>query len=502
MIQETTTQLDILRQSPHDLHRSEADHGQDVASGPEEGRWIPSRYNARATGEDGRLILWNSFRGSMSIFEAEQRPAVESLLSQRGFEGRTEGMVKYLLDRGFLLKEGTDEYRRFQLRFGRQQYRTDRLWLTLLASEDCNFRCRYCYEEFARGTMEPWVRAGIKKLVRKQVPGLRNLRVDWFGGEPLYGLEAIEDLAPFFLETAEKHSLRLSSSMVTNGYLLTPEVAEKLLAWRITRYQITVDGLPEQHDRNRPTRNGQGTFSKIFDNLKALSKRAEDYRVNIRINFDRNHYHLERLFDLLADELGNDSRFSLCFRAVGRWGGSGDEQLEVCGEAESRGIRQELANQAREKGLRLTEDLRGRNPGDLGPCQAARPFYFVIGVSGKVMKCTVKLDKDDLNVVGQVTERGDLTLDHHKIALWSEPAFERHEKCKKCIVLPLCQGIGCPLANINAGKPRCAAQRLNLTQELRAITRTLTDSESRRRVVIGTNSAQAAAEQPRNTLAV
>ena len=49
--------------------------------------------------------------------------------------------------------------------------------------------------------MQPWVRTGIKRLVEKRLDGLRTLRISWFGGEPLYGFAAIEDLAPFFVET-------------------------------------------------------------------------------------------------------------------------------------------------------------------------------------------------------------------------------------------------------------------------------------------------------------
>ena len=31
--------------------------------------------------------------------------------------------------------------------------------------------------------------------------------MSWFGGEPLYGWEAVEDLAPFFMEMADEHEV-------------------------------------------------------------------------------------------------------------------------------------------------------------------------------------------------------------------------------------------------------------------------------------------------------
>ena len=151
------------------------------------GRWIASRYNIQTRTEDGRLIVWNTFRGSMSVFPAEQRDAVKALITKRGCEGSLQGLIGYLHDRGFLIPEGTDEYRLFQHDFGTQHYRQDALELILLASEDCNFRCQYCYEDFTRGTMKPEIRESVKKLVLKRLPSLRYLSVSWFGGEPLYG---------------------------------------------------------------------------------------------------------------------------------------------------------------------------------------------------------------------------------------------------------------------------------------------------------------------------
>ncbi|HEY0511327.1 MAG TPA: radical SAM protein [Thermoanaerobaculia bacterium] len=457
--------LNILQQSPHDLQPPEP------PSAAEEGmiRWVASRYAVRAITADGRLILWNTYNGAMVVLRAELRSAVEGLLTRKSFAARPLGMVKYLCDRGFLVKEGTDEYRRIQAGFGSQHYRTDRLELILLASEDCNLRCEYCYEDFARGTMQPWVREGIKRLVEKRLFGLRALSVSWFGGEPLYGFAAIEDLAPFFLETAEKHSLDLSGSMTTNGYLLTPEMADKLLAWKVRKFQITVDGTPEDHDRNRPARDGQGTFWTIFNNLRAMHRRTDDFEVDFRVNFDRRNY--PQMGDFLAmvkEELGGDARFKMRFRSVGQWGGPNDEKLDVCGTDEGARIGRELREEARRRGLNVADDIRDIKGMGAHVCYAARPYNFIVGASGKLMKCTIDLDKQDRNVVGHLKENGEMELDVDKLALWTEPAFENDNKCKKCVVLPICQGTFCPQVRMDTGDSPCTPLRMTYKQELRA----------------------------------
>jgi uncharacterized protein len=477
--------LNILQQSPHDLNpaRDEA-----LGVGPSQ-RWVPSRYTVRATTDDGRLIVWNTLNGAMSLFEPEQTASVKELLRKPGTDGKVEGMLKYLVDRGFMVKDGTNEYRKIQLSFGHQHYRKDVLQLILLASEDCNFRCAYCYEDFARGTMQPAVRAGVKKLVEKRIQGLRQLHINWFGGEPLYGFAAIEELAPFFVKICAESSVKLRSNMTTNAYLLTPEVAEKLLAWQVARFQITLDGRPEDHDRSRPTRNGQGSFWTIIENLKALSRRPEDFEVVLRVNFDRNnHPHMTELMDIVKRELGGDPRFYMRFHSVGRWGGENDDQLDVCGPDEAAQIRYDLKQEARKRGISIGKGLKDVSGFGNDACYAARPFNFIVGASGKLMKCTVALDKDDANVVGRLTENGDLEVDRDKLALWTEPAFESDSKCKKCVILPACQGLHCPLVRMEENRSPCSPVRRNLKQALRETSELL---ETKRQVSFKFDASEA-----------
>jgi uncharacterized protein len=389
------------------------------------------------------------------------------MLDQRGFDAEEEGIVKYLAERGFLIRKGTDEYTVFQFAFGQAQHRSDVLDLTLLASEDCNFRCIYCYEKFARGTMIPEVRRGVKTYVKSRLPRLRALTIGWFGGEPLYGFAAIEDLAPFFLEAAQERSLAFSSHMTTNGYLLTPEVAKRLLSWRINQFQITLDGPPTCHDHSRPSRDGGKTFDIILANLRALGGRPEEFRVDLRVNFNpQNAPEIGAFLDLMEQEFGQDRRFRMRFRPVGKWGGDQDGSLEVCGLGEGEQLIQEFERLAREKGLALADGFKSGSYFGAQVCYAARPYHLIVGASGKLMKCTVALDQDERNIVGHITPEGRIEMDHAKLAAWVAPAFEKDVQCQKCVVLPVCQGCSCPLPRIIRGERSCIPARSNWKEGL------------------------------------
>ena len=105
------------------------------------------------------------------------------------------------------------------------------------------------------------------------------------------------------------------------------------------------------------------------------------------------------------------------------------------------------------------DSLRTQNLPGSQVCYAARPYNLLIGADGKVMKCTVVLDTDERNIVGRVTPEGELILNPDRLGLWTEPAYERDTQCQKCVMLPTCQGISCPLVRIQANTQPCVPTR-------------------------------------------
>src|SRR5262245_42520947 len=114
------------------------------------------------------------------------------------------------------------------------------LGLILLPTEKCNFRCTYCYEDFALGRMSSGVVRGVKELLSTRAPGLDELTLAWFGGEPLLALDIVEDVQAHARRLAEAHPrLRVSGNITTNGWKLTPDVFARLLSLGIAEYQIS-----------------------------------------------------------------------------------------------------------------------------------------------------------------------------------------------------------------------------------------------------------------------
>ncbi len=430
-------------------------------------RYKPSRFIAHARLEDNTTVIYNSLTGHHAAVSEQSRERLKTLLSSPGTPEPSDPLGAYLIKNHYLIQEDLDERSAWDIRYGNEQYRQDIFELILLSSEDCNFRCVYCSQEFKRGSMLPHVRNGVLDLIRGKASRISQLTISWFGGEPLVGWDAIEEMAPQIQAIARDHNVHLSSDMTTNGYLLTPERAALLLKWGVRKFQITLDGTEADHDAHRPLKDGGSTYATIIENLKALQKTQEYFSVALRVNADNsNSAQLSALFDLLSKEFGSDERFAMRFRPVGKWGGPNDDALATfCGKDEERSTLVQLQAQASVAGMHIESPMAELKT---HVCYAARPYSLVVGADGKLMKCTVVLDTLDANVVGHMRENGSIHIDEPRLAAWIKPHYIADSTCQKCFFLPACQGASCPLPRLAGHRP-CPPAKMQIQKTLRDV---------------------------------
>jgi uncharacterized protein len=288
------------------------------------------------------------------------------------------------------------------------------LHLILLPTEACNFRCVYCYEEFKYRQMEPWVVEGVKGLLSRRAPGLSDLTLSWFGGEPLLARGVIETIMLHAGELRRVHpSMQLRSNATTNGYLLTREVFDHLLALGVSEYQISFDGPRACHDRKRVLAGGKGTFDRIWGNLLAIRDAPGEFTITVRVHVDEeNASEIPAFIDEYAESFGTNRHFELFIRGLARLGGPNDSKLKVFERGEGEKVFEGLRGLARSRGARLM----GLEP-DHAVCYAARGNSFVIRSNGRINKCTVALEHPN-NQVGRIREDGTVELAVPKLRMW------------------------------------------------------------------------------------
>lgn len=285
------------------------------------------------------------------------------------------------------------------------------LELILFPTEKCNFRCVYCYEDFRIGKMPQDVRAGIKALIARRCPDLSELRIAWFGGEPLMAKDVVVELSTFANDAADARGIPFLGSMVTNGYELDIDTLSELASCGVREYQITLDGPREIHDRLRVNPLGGQSFDRIFANLLSAKASDLDFRIKIRVHFSPDNYLSLRSFlpDLKETfQPGDDDRFQIYLHPVCNWGGPASGTLNVYKKHAAEDVFAELTAL-----LGVPDPYADQSY----VCYAAKANSFVIRSDGRIGKCTVAL-YDDRNTVGRIASDGSVDIDTGRLAPW------------------------------------------------------------------------------------
>jgi len=147
--------------------------------------------------------------------------------------------------------------------------------IMLIITEQCNMNCIYCYEHKKNNSYMSFDTA--VSIINQN---LRDFHADepwmisYFGGEPFLNFKLIKEIDVFLKQQYPQLYERLTYSIITNGTIINDEIRRWLFDHReIVRFQLSLDGFQEMHDRNRPMVNGEGSFSKIdLDFFKSLNQ--------------------------------------------------------------------------------------------------------------------------------------------------------------------------------------------------------------------------------------
>jgi len=287
------------------------------------------------------------------------------------------------------------------------------LHLIVMPTEGCNFRCTYCYESFQQGRMSRGIERGIRSLLTRRASGLDNLRLSWFGGEPLLARDIVMRIQAHAKRLATvSPGMMMSADMTTNGYLLSRSLLAKLAHLGIRSYQITLDGMKDDHDRMRLRADGRATFDRIWSNILASRDVEESFEISIRLHVDRTNIGRIPLFLREYErEFKDDPRYSLLIRPLSRLGGVGDSRVKSV----SRRDKERLAAILEKRGQRLVDP--GDRRGSMGICYAAKGNSFVVRADGRLNKCTVALEAEE-NQIGRLQADGSVDIDGGKAAYW------------------------------------------------------------------------------------
>jgi uncharacterized protein len=133
----------------------------------------------------------------------------------------------------------------------------------------CNLRCTYCFKEKWNEHMEEQVAFDALLWLLHASGPVRDVGVNFMGGEPLIRFKLIQKIVPFGKRRAAQMGKNMNFGMTTNGTLVTDKVVDFWKEWGMG-FHTSIDGTPEVQDRNRPMVSGQGSSRLVEKNVPKI----------------------------------------------------------------------------------------------------------------------------------------------------------------------------------------------------------------------------------------
>ncbi|PTL76629.1 radical SAM protein [Vitiosangium sp. GDMCC 1.1324] len=334
----------------------------------------------------------------------------------------------------------------------------------VMPTYQCNLRCPYCFQDHMRtdARYSHLLRVMDRSMVDRLLVGMRNIEaahglaadanvtrgITFFGGEPL--LARSRPILQYFLERMrERGKVRVSA--VTNATEL--EAYEDLLGPEmLATLQVTLDGVPQEHDRRRIYPDGTGSFERIARNITLALERGVN--VNVRMNIDRgNISQLPTLAELFeARGWSGHGHFSAYVAPIHAANGNVDAKTTFTSWQLTRAMEELRQQHPGVSRISLTDDsLQARarrvfdqQTADTGLSTAfcgAHTAMYVLDAFGDIYACWERTG-DARQRIGHITESGEVLMNRTQLHAWRGRNVVSNPVCRKCRYATSCGG-GC-----------------------------------------------------------
>lgn len=349
------------------------------------------------------------------------------------------------------------------------------LSFTIQPTANCQLGCWYCGQHHEKKVSSTETNDAIYNRIISKAENmkgqLRGLSISWYGGEPLTGLSSVEELSAKLINYCTENNINYDATMVTNALALKPKTFNRLVEeYKITRFQVTIDGTAEFHDKRRMLKNGNASFDIIFNNVKEIVH-SEFFKTHkpsmlIRCNVDgENKENVMDLVDMLHEhDMLDKIDFNLA--PIHDWGDNGASKINGVTKDEFASFEIDVMLKIHNYGLlprRGLIPLRKHNV-----CMVVSSNSEVYDAYGNVSTCWevpyTPVYENTEYYAGNLMK--DPNLDSSKVNMrnWYNEIPTNDSWCKSCKFLPVCGG-SCP-KHWNRGTPACPSFKYNIDERL------------------------------------
>jgi uncharacterized protein len=258
-----------------------------------------SKYNLFIKpNENSQNILYNTFSGFINLVNDKTK----EIIKNQEYEKLSKQEYEDLKNKKFIIEDNIDELRILEYNFNKSKFATDDLSITLILTLACNLKCVYCYEGAGIKNSDYMTKEIADRIINYiQLRATNNkskrINISLHGGEPLLNFE----VGKYILNEIKKYCYhtgkRLTTSIITNGVLLTNNILNDLKNYNCNYIQLTLDGTEEVHNKRRMFKNDNGSFYDVITALKLIRDRKDMGSALIRINIDKTN--IDSVYKLL-----------------------------------------------------------------------------------------------------------------------------------------------------------------------------------------------------------
>ncbi len=328
-----------------------------------------------------------------------------------------------LIDNWFLVPEGHDDRKLCQqIRQMAQLFKPSAKTIstyTILTTTGCNARCFYCYE---KGTTPVTMTTETANKVVQYIlahRGDEKVGLSWFGGEPLYNVQVIDQIC----SELKEHGVTFKSKMISNGYLFDAEMVQRAKdLWQLKNVQITLDGREKTYNLvKRYIYENVNAFERVLANMKLLMDAG--IFVSVRLNVDQHNIEeMLQLVPFLNERFGANKNLTIYSHEL--FGERTPEESAALYEQRMK-LEALIAECGYKRRRELQKDIK------LNHCMADNDNNVIISPAGFLGKCEHYIDREFFGHID--SEKKDVeTLRKFK----EHP--EETEACTTCPYYPQC----------------------------------------------------------------
>lgn len=410
------------------------------------------------TFDNNDMIIKNTLTQNVFRVKESMIDSINEILNSGTFEVDELDKIKQeLYDAGFIVDADIDESEVVNYYYNSEIYERDRLELTIIPTNACNFNCAYCYQKEPYFYMSEKTSQNVINFIDKNLPKYNGLLISWFGGEPLLAKELVVSMMEQIRAICKKHKKPFYSNITTNGYELDESTFKSLIESHLRFYQITLDGPKQLHNKLRPHKTKNDSFETIVKNLFTIKEKYSNTKfiIALRINVSSETIpFLNEHINWLTENFAHDPHFTIVWEYVHDWGGEKIEKNKDLLLDNKNSF--EWLKILEKKGFTLNQGF-DRNDRSSAICTASKKHGYVINYDGRIYKCAMVLDDmryKNLNCIGEISDSGQMILNLGKMARWLGRA--PGNQCVDCTHYPECMGATCPLdTKILNYPPKC-----------------------------------------------